>query len=38
MDKYLDIAKELKKAVGHQSEGETNYSWCYWRSEKESRP
>ena len=28
MDKYLDLAKELKKAVVHESGDNTNCNWC----------
>ena len=27
-DKYLDLARELKKAVEHESNGCTNCDWC----------
>ena len=27
-DKYLDLARELKKTVKH--EGDTNCNWCTW--------
>ena len=28
-DKYLDLARELKKTVKHESDGDTNCNWCY---------
>ena len=27
-DKYLDLARELKKTVEHGSDGYTNWNWC----------
>ena len=30
-DKYLDIARELKKTMEHKSNGDTNYNWCSLR-------
>ena len=29
-DKYLDLARELKKSERNQSNGDTNRSWCSW--------
>ena len=29
-DKYLDLARELKKTMEHKSDGDTNYNWCAW--------
>ena len=29
-DKYLDLARELKKTVEHESDGDTNCNWCSW--------
>ena len=29
-DKYLDLARELKKTVERESDGDTNYNWCSW--------
>ena len=26
-DKYLDLARELKKTVKHEIDGDTNYNW-----------
>ena len=31
-DKYLDLAKELKKTVEHESDSGTNCNWCFWYS------
>ena len=27
-DKYLDLARELKKTMVHENDGDTNYDWC----------
>ena len=27
-DKYLDLARELKKIIEHESDSDTNCSWC----------
>ena len=27
-DKYFDLARELKKALEHENDGDTNCSWC----------
>ena len=32
MDKYLDLARELKKTVEHESDDYTNCNWCSWYS------
>ena len=29
-DKYLDLARELKKTVEHEYAGNTNCNWCSW--------
>ena len=29
-DQYLDLARELKKIVEHESDGDTNCNWCSW--------
>ena len=29
-NKYLDIAKELKKTMEHESDIYTNCNWCSW--------
>ena len=29
---YLDLARELKKTVEHESDGDTNCNWCSWHS------
>ena len=29
-DKYLDLAKELKKALEHEDDGDTNCNWRTW--------
>ena len=31
-DKYLDIAKELKKTVKPECDDDTNCNWCSWYS------
>ena len=31
-DKYLDLAKELKKTVEHAGDNYTNCNWCVWNS------
>ena len=31
-DKYLDLARELKKTVEHAGENDTNCNWCVWNS------
>ena len=31
-DKYLDLARELKKTVEHESDSYTNCNWCLWYS------
>ena len=31
-EKYLDLARELKKTVEHESDVYTNYNWCSWYS------
>ena len=31
-DKYLDLARELKKAVEHESDSDTNCNWSSWYS------
>ena len=33
-DKYLDLARELKKAMEHESDEFTNCDWCFWHSNK----
>ena len=33
-DKYLDLARELKKAVEHESDDCTNCDWCFWHNNK----
>ena len=27
-DKYFDLARELKKSIYHEDEGNTNCNWC----------
>ena len=34
MDKYLDLARELKKLWNMKSESDTNCSWCTWNGPK----
>ena len=31
-DKYVDLAKELKKTMEHESDNYTNRGWCFWYS------
>ena len=31
-DKYLDLARELKKPVEHEGDNYTNCVWCFWYS------
>ena len=30
IDKYLDLARELNKAVEHRGDGDSTCSWCGW--------
>ena len=29
-DKYLDLARELKKTMEHEGDNYTNCDWCFW--------
>ena len=29
-DKYLDLARELKKTMKHEGVNYTNCDWCFW--------
>ena len=31
-DKYLDLARELKKTMEHAGDNYTNCNWCIWNS------
>ena len=31
-DKYLDLARELKKTTEHAGDNHTNCNWCVWNS------
>ena len=31
-DKYLNLARELKKTVEHAGDNYTNSNWCFWNS------
>ena len=31
-DKYLDLARELKKTMKHEGDNNTNCNWCFWYS------
>ena len=31
-DKYLDLAREMKKTTEHESDGDTDCNWCTWLS------
>ena len=33
-DKYLDLARELKKTMEHDGDNYTNCDWCFWHSNK----
>ena len=33
-DKYLDIARELKKTMEHEGDGDTNCKWCTYYSHR----
>ena len=35
--KYLDLARELKKAVEHEGDGDTNCNWCTWNDPQRLR-
>ena len=30
IDKYLDLARELKRTVKHENDMDTNCNWCAW--------
>ena len=34
IDKYLDLSRELKKAMEHECDGNTNCNWCVWNDTK----
>ena len=31
-DQYIDLARELKKTMKHEIDGDTNYGWCTWNN------
>ena len=31
-DKYLDLARELKKTMEDEGDNDTNCDWCFWYS------
>ena len=31
-DKYLDLARELKKTIEHEDDNHTNCDWFFWQS------
>ena len=33
-DKYLELSRELKKIVEHESDDYTNCNWCFWYSHR----
>ena len=33
-DKYLHLARELKKTMEHEGDNYTNCNWCLWYSNK----
>ena len=35
IDKYLDLARELKNPVEQASDGDTNCNWCAWNGPEE---
>ena len=35
MDKYLNLARELKKVLEHEGDSDTNYNWSLWKSFQE---
>ena len=35
--KYFDFTRELKEAVEHEGDGDTNYSWCTWNGRQRRR-
>ena len=35
-DKYLDLARELKKTMGHKGDSDTNCNWCTWNNPQRS--
>ena len=35
-DRHLNLARELKKTVVHESDGDTSYDWCSWYSHQKS--
>ena len=37
VNKYLDLAWELKKDVEHESNGDNNCSWCHWSGPQKPR-
>ena len=34
-DKYLDLARELKKNVEHKNDVWTNWNWFHWKSSED---
>ena len=32
MDKYLNLARELKKTMEHEDDSDTNCNWCTWNN------
>ena len=33
-DKYLDLARKLKKTMEHEGDNYTNCDWCFWYSQQ----
>ena len=31
-NKYLDLAREIKKVIEYKGDGDTDYNWCTWNS------
>ena len=32
-DKYIDLARELKKTMEHEGDNYTNCDWCFWHGD-----
>ena len=31
-DEYLELARKLKKYIGHEGDSDTNFNWCTWNN------
>ena len=29
-NKYIDLARELKKTMEHEGDNNTSFDWCFW--------